>query len=234
MERVREAKRLRKEAQKDADRLMQAALAEVFPRPGAPLPPGWRWVKLGEIVNHQRHSIDPRRFPDEIFLLYSIPAYDRGKVPEKLRGKEIGSSKLLINGGQCLFSKLNPRIPRVWVVPKSDSYRQVASSEFMPLTPREDVLDLQYLGKLLLSKSFLEQVRRDVTGATGSRQRLKPNVVLDALIPLPSLPEQHRIVAYLDQVQAQVTALKKAQETTEAELHRLEQAILDRAFRGEL
>ena len=102
------------------------------------LPKGWRWVRLGEVVNHQRRSIDPRRFPDEIFLLYSIPAYDRGKVPEKVRGREIGSSKLLINGGQCLFSKLNPRIPRVWVVPKIDSYRQVASSEFMPLTPRED------------------------------------------------------------------------------------------------
>ena len=76
------------------------------------LPKGWRWVRLGEVVNHQRRSIDPRRFPDEIFLLYSIPAYDRGKVPEKVRGREIGSSKLLINGGQCLFSKLNPRIPR--------------------------------------------------------------------------------------------------------------------------
>ena len=185
-------------------------------------------------MNHQRRSIDPRRFPDEIFLLYSIPAYDRGKVPKKVHGNEIGSSKLLINGGQCLFSKLNPRIPRVWVVPKTGSYRQLASSEFMPLTPREDVLDLQYLGRVLLSGSFLGQVRRDVTGATGSRQRLKPNVVLDALIPLPPLPEQRRIVAYLDQVQARVTALKKAQESTEAELHRLEQAILDRAFRGEL
>ena len=50
MERVREAKRLRKEAQKDADRLMQAALAEVFPRPGQELPPGWKWVKLEEVV----------------------------------------------------------------------------------------------------------------------------------------------------------------------------------------
>ena len=40
MERVREARRLREKAKKDADRLMQAALAEVFPRPGASLPAG--------------------------------------------------------------------------------------------------------------------------------------------------------------------------------------------------
>jgi type I restriction enzyme S subunit len=52
--------------------------------------------------------------------------------------------------------------------------------------------------------------------------------------PLPPLPEQRRIVAYLDQIQSQVTAFKRAQEATETELHRLEQAILDKAFRGEL
>ncbi|MGY4707510.1 restriction endonuclease subunit S [Candidatus Bipolaricaulota sp. J31] len=50
MERVREARRLREEARKDADRLMQATLAEVFPRPGEDLPPGWKWVKLGEVI----------------------------------------------------------------------------------------------------------------------------------------------------------------------------------------
>ena len=53
-------------------------------------------------------------------------------------------------------------------------------------------------------------------------------------VPALSLPEQRRIVAYLEQIQAQVTALKQAQETTEAELHRLEQAILDKAFKGKL
>jgi len=53
-------------------------------------------------------------------------------------------------------------------------------------------------------------------------------------IPLPPFPEQRRIVTYLDQIQARVTALKEAQESTEAELHRLEQAILNKAFRGEL
>jgi len=35
-------------------------------------------------------------------------------------------------------------------------------------------------------------------------------------------------------VQAKITALKKRQEETTAELNRLEQAILDKAFKGEL
>jgi type I restriction enzyme S subunit len=63
-------------------------------------------------------------------------------------------------------------------------------------------------------------------------------VRLDALwsvlIPLPPLEEQRRIVAHLQEVQEKIKALKEAQEQTEAELKRLEQAILEKAFRGEL
>jgi type I restriction enzyme S subunit len=54
------------------------------------------------------------------------------------------------------------------------------------------------------------------------------------LVPPLSLPEQHRVVSHLHLVQTQAAALKRAQEDTDAELRRLEQAILDRAFRGEL
>lgn len=48
--RVQEARRLREGAKQDAERLWQAVLAETFPRPGTELPEGWRWVKLGEVI----------------------------------------------------------------------------------------------------------------------------------------------------------------------------------------
>ena len=52
--------------------------------------------------------------------------------------------------------------------------------------------------------------------------------------PLPPLAEQRRIVAHLEAVQEKIRALRAAQGETDEELKRLEQAILDRAFRGEL
>ncbi len=110
----------------------------------------------------------------------------------------------------------------------------IASTEFIPLKPFKNLIDLEYLGHVLLTEIFMKQVKRDVTGATGSRQRLKPKVVLETLIPLPPLEEQRRIVAYLDEIQAKITALKKRQEETTTEFNRLEQTILDKAFRGEL
>jgi type I restriction enzyme S subunit len=53
-------------------------------------------------------------------------------------------------------------------------------------------------------------------------------------IPVPPLPEQRRIVAELDALQAEVDALKRLQAETAAELAALLPAILDRAFKGEL
>jgi type I restriction enzyme S subunit len=51
---------------------------------------------------------------------------------------------------------------------------------------------------------------------------------------LPSLPEQRRIVAELDALQAEVDSLKRLQVEAAAELDALLPSILDRAFKGEL
>jgi type I restriction enzyme S subunit len=53
-------------------------------------------------------------------------------------------------------------------------------------------------------------------------------------LPVPPLPEQRRIVAELDALQAQVDALKRLQAETAAELDALLPSILDKAFKGEL
>jgi len=52
--------------------------------------------------------------------------------------------------------------------------------------------------------------------------------------PVPPLAEQRRIVARLEVVQEKIRALKAAQAETDEKLKHLEQAILDKAFRGEL
>lgn len=48
------------------------------------------------------------------------------------------------------------------------------------------------------------------------------------------LPEQRRIVAYLDDLQAKVDRLKALQVQTAAKLDALLPAILDQAFKGAL
>ncbi len=54
------------------------------------------------------------------------------------------------------------------------------------------------------------------------------------IVPVPSLPEQHRIVSYLDSLQVKVDSLRLLQAETAAELDALLPSILDKAFKGEL
>jgi len=62
-----------------------------------------------------------------------------------------------------------------------------------------------------------------------------PGAKLKSLdIPIPPLPEQRRIVAYLDELQAKVDALRRLQAETGAELDALIPAVLDKAFKGEM
>jgi len=69
-------------------------------------------------------------------------------------------------------------------------------------------------------------------------QTTQPNInlrILDGLkLAIPPLPEQRRIVAYLDDLLAKVDQLKTLQAETAAELDALLPSILDRAFCGEL
>ena len=53
-------------------------------------------------------------------------------------------------------------------------------------------------------------------------------------LPVPPLPEQRRIVAHLDDLQAKIDSLKALQAQSAAELDALLPSILDKAFKGEL
>lgn len=74
----------------------------------------------------------------------------------------------------------------------------------------------------------------DFARTTAGQYNVSLGRLRTAEIPVPPLPEQRRIVAELDALQAEVDALKRLQSETVAELDALLPAILDRAFRGEL
>jgi len=69
-------------------------------------------------------------------------------------------------------------------------------------------------------------------------QTTQPNINLGNLerlqVRVPPLPEQRRIVAYLDDLQQKTDSLKAMQAETSAELDALMPSILDKAFRGGL
>lgn len=165
------------------------------------LPQGWHYEPLGEVAKIRAGTVKPGRLPNEVFYLYSIPAFDNGQQPEQLLGNAIKSNKTLVEPGDCLFSKLNPRIPRVWIVTRAEGDRQIASTEFLPVYPKiRDGMPTfipEYIAYLFSWTQFREQFVGQVEASTKSRERLKPAQLLQQRIPLPPLPVQERIVQIL-------------------------------------
>jgi len=103
----------------------------------------------------------------------------------------------------------------------------------MKAIPNSSLVFNDFLFWLLKEPRLFQKVEQDsqrTSGQTGIRREL----LEDHITFVPSLPEQSRIVAELDALQAEVDALKRLQAETSAELDALLPAILDRAFKGEL
>ena len=120
---------------------------------------------LDEFMVKRGGSVDPSRFVNETFELFSIPAFDTG-IPEIVEGRNIGSSKKCIEPNDILLSKIVPHIRRCCVVPPKRKYRQIASGEWIQF--RSDQLYSQYLKFFLISDTFHWQFMHTVSGVGGS------------------------------------------------------------------
>jgi type I restriction enzyme S subunit len=156
-------------------------------------------VKLQEIMASSRGSVDPAKFSNEVFDLYSIPAFDSGE-PEVLAGSEIGSTKQVVCPGDVLLSRIVPHIRRAWVVGEARGRRTIASGEWIVF--RSNRFHPSYLRHLLVSDRFHSEFMRTVSGVGGSLLRARPINVARIEIPLPPQSEQKRIAAILDQADA--------------------------------
>lgn len=178
----------------------------------------WPVIKLRDLQQKKRGSLDPSKNSDEIFTLYSIPAYDMGE-PQILRGNEIGSSKQLVSNGDVLISKIVPHIRRAWVVDDSYRHRQIASGEWIVFNS-EKILPV-FFRQFLLSDVFHRKFMTTVAGVGGSLLRAQPRLVADFNFSLPPIAEQQRIAALLDTADR----ILKQRESAIAKLDQLAQSV---------
>jgi type I restriction enzyme, S subunit len=159
----------------------------------------WNYVEAGELMAKRGGAVDPSKFPDEVFELHSIPAFDAGR-PEIVPGREIGSAKQLVRADDVMISKIVPHIRRASVVGAFTGHRQIGSGEWIVF--RDSRFFPAYLRHFLMSDDFNGKFMATVSGVGGSLLRARPAEVAKIKIPLPPMEEQRRIAAILDKADA--------------------------------
>jgi type I restriction enzyme S subunit len=166
------------------------------------LPQGWEWVRLGEIVSLLGDGIHGTPTYDETGEYFFINGNNlsdgvieikentkRVSITEyEKRKKELTDRTVLvsINGtiGNVAFYGGEPVM-----LGKSACYLNLFTQ-----------IEKHYIKKLINSSYFLEYAFKSATGSTIKNVSLK--AMREFCIPLPPLPEQHRIVARIDQLMA--------------------------------
>ncbi len=193
------------------------------------VPSGWAQPRLKAVFRDNTGAISVEKLAELEVQHYSIPNFDEFGEPAYEDGATIASNKTLLRGGEILFSKLNCHKPRAWLVPMDD-FVKVASTEFIPLAEwHSGSVNKSYVTYLVSSAVFAEYMACFQTSVTNSHRRINPNDLWQTHVPMPPLPEQQNIAAYLDASCAAIDAAVSAKRRQLDALDALRKSIIQRA-----
>jgi len=222
--RIEEARGLRKEAMEDGEKVMTSTLDRVFNDEQ------WSYKKLTEdgiafVVAGQHIMSEEYNSSGEGVPYLTGPADFGNRIPE-IKHWTL-TPKVFSLPGDVLLTVKGAGVGKINLAP---DVKVTIGRQLMAIRPNSNYLLSDFVFFFLQHRFKYFQTIATATTVPG----FKKTDVETLKIPFPPLEEQHRIVAYLDDLQARVDALKQLQAETQAELEALLPSVLDKAFRGEL
>ena len=117
--------------------------------------------------------------------------------------EEIGSSTIAFDINNILYSKLRPYLNKV-VLPKRSGY---ATSEMIPLMPKQNIVTREYLTYFLRSPRFVEYINSKTAGAKMPRANTRD--LKEVLVPCPTIEKQRFIVEQIDKIRIIIELYKQ-------------------------
>ena len=171
------------------------------------IPDSWGVCCLGEVCDYGNCTNgDTKDIPETAWILdLEDIEKDTGKVLQKLTLKErnSASTKHSFHKGQVLYSKLRPYLNKV-VLADDEGY---CTSEILPLD-FNDMVYPKYARYYLMSPTFLKYANYCSYGV--KMPRLGTNDGKKAILTVPPLQEQHRIVNAIETIFAKLDEIANA------------------------
>ncbi len=221
----------------NARELFESYLQSVFANPGD----GWKEKKLGEISeifggyafksgdfqkNGRYQVLRMGNVRPGIVRSDESPVFIE-KIDEKIL------SRSLLKPGDIIITQTGTRKKRDYGYTVSIDKSNYLLNQRLAAIRTSKNLDHQFFLYYSWSDNFRDQFFANETGTVG-QGNVGMSAVTDAIIPLPPLPEQQRIVAKLDALSAETKKLEAIYKQKLADLDELKKSVLQKAFNGGL
>ncbi len=202
------------------------------------IPDSWEWVRLGSIV-YNRGQITP----STDFCYIDIGSIDNKKqklnptdtviAPDKAPSR----ARKLVDKGDVLYSTVRPYLHNMCIVDRDFSCIPIASTGFAVLTCHAELCN-KFLFYYMMSPDF-DAYANNTDNAKGvAYPAINDDRLYKALIPIPPLGEQFRIVSAIESVDASIRDYGAKEEALRALNgsfpERLKKSILQEAVQGKL
>lgn len=159
----------------------------------------WQVKSLGEILV-KTETVDPTRYPDEEFVYIDVSSVSNETLSirevQRLMGADAPSrARKRVRVNDVIFATIRPTLRRIAIVPK-ELDGEVCSTGYFVLRPKPEV-DPRFVYYFLQTETFMLGMESLQKGA--SYPAVTDGDVRSQSIAFPSLSDQQRIVAILDE-----------------------------------
>jgi len=191
------------------------------------LPNGWCPVTLCNLIEPSKEKVDPKKIKKTIFVGLEHIESDKGNLNGYKYSDEIRSTKTVFYKGDILYGKLRPYLNKVWYA----DFDGICSTDIFVFSHQKN-LNNKFLKFLLLQNSFVGFASKNVSGV--HHPRVSYNTISEYQIGLPPFPEQHRLVAKIEELFTKLDTGVEALKQAQAQLKRYRQSVLKAAVEGKL
>ncbi|MGP1587019.1 MAG: restriction endonuclease subunit S [Treponemataceae bacterium] len=204
------------------------------------VPEGWAWCRLRDIVTYIDDGdwIESKEQSDFGIRLLQTGNIGCGHFKDKEGNYHYISEETFkklncneIYPGDILISRLPEPVGRACIVPNL-SQRLITAVDCAIIRLKQDIISKNYFIYYTQSAKYLELIKNNCMGTT--RLRISRANLEKTLIPLPPLSEQHRIVAKIERIFAQIDLLEQNKADLQTAVKQAKSKILDLAIHGKL